>query len=134
MAQSYWLRVQRLRRKNIGVSDVVIGMTVVALGTSLPELVTAVMAAIRKSSDVALGGVVGSNISNILLVLGCTAVVDPLSIPKESLVSDIPMLALTTILLLVFVRSGHKLSRPEGAFLVLCYVSYMSLLHYKVAN
>lgn len=112
--------------KSFGVSDVVIGMTVVALGTSLPELVTAVMAAIRKSSDVALGSIVGSNISNILMVLGLTAVVEPLGIPRESVTQDIPMLTVTTILLLILVRSGHKLSRKEGLFFVVCYVAYMS--------
>ena len=111
---------------SMGISDVVIGMTVVALGTSLPELVTAVVAAIRKSSDVALGGVVGSNISNVLMVLGLTSVVHPLSIPRESMLYDLPMLAATTILLLMLVRSGHRLSRAEGGFFVLCYVGYMA--------
>ena len=109
----------------MGVSDVVIGMTVVALGTSLPELVTAVMAAIRKSSDVALGGVVGSNISNILLVLGATSIIHPLNIPDESIIYDLPMVAITTILFLTMVRSGHRLSRSEGAFFTMCYAGYM---------
>lgn len=110
---------------SFGISEVVIGMTVVALGTSLPELVTAIIAALRKSSDVALGSVVGSNISNIFAVLGATAIVQPLNIPAESLISDIPMLAFTTIMLLILVRSGHKLSRIEGGFFVLCYIGYM---------
>lgn len=109
-----------------GISEVVIGMTVVALGTSLPELATACMAAYRKSSDVALGSIVGSNISNIFLVLGATAFIQPLAIPDVSVLFDTPMLALTTIALLIMVRSGHRLSRPEGAFFVLCYVGYMT--------
>lgn len=110
----------------IGVSDMVIGMTVVALGTSLPELVTAVMAARRGASDVALGAVIGSNIFNIFMVLGMTAIIYPLQIPAESLTTDIPMVVITTILLLYFIRSDHKLCRKEGVFFVLLYFAYMA--------
>lgn len=111
---------------SIGVSDMVIGLTVVALGTSLPELVTAVMAARRGASDVALGTVIGSNIFNIFMVLGMTSIIHPLQIPAEALTSDIPMMVISTLLLLVFIRSGRKLSRTEGSFFVLLYFAYMA--------
>ena len=69
--------------KNFGVSDTIIGLTVVAVGTSMPELVTSVMAALRKHSDVAYGNIIGSNIYNVLFVLGATSLIKPIEIPQQ---------------------------------------------------
>ena len=107
-----------------GLSEGVIGTTVVAIGTCLPELVTAVMAALRGNTDIAVGNVVGSNISNLLLVPGVTAIVTPISY-NVAYNFDFLLVMVCTALLLVFAWSGRKqtLTRVNGAcFLVLCAV------------
>ena len=107
-----------------GLSEGVIGTTVVAIGTCLPELVTAVMAALRGNTDIAVGNVVGSNISNLLLVPGVTAIVTPISY-NVAYNFDFLLVMVCTALLLVFAWSGRKqtLTRVNGAcFLLLCAV------------
>lgn len=113
---------------NAGVSETVIGLTVVAIGTSLPELIACVVAVLRKHSDVALGNVVGSNIYNILGILGATAIIEPIAVPAEIMDFDIWVLLGVTALLIVQLRSGWKLSRIEGALLVALYIGYTVLL------
>lgn len=118
-----------------GISETVIGLTIVAVGTSLPELATSVVAAFRKKADVALGNVIGSNIFNILGILGITALVKPFSAKGDagagavSLISsiDIGALVLSVALLFLFALTARKLARWEGAVLLLCYVLYMGL-------
>lgn len=108
-----------------GVSDTVIGLTVVAVGTSLPEMVTSLMAALRRQADVALGNIVGSNIYNVLGILGITALVHPIQVPAQIMTLDIWVMLAATAGLLLFARSGHRLSRLEGAALLLAYVAYV---------
>lgn len=118
-----------------GISETVIGLTIVAVGTSLPELATSVVAAFRKKADVALGNVIGSNIFNILGILGVTALVKPFSVKGDagagavSLINpiDIGVLVLSVALLFLFALTARKLARWEGAVLLLCYVLYMGL-------
>lgn len=109
----------------LGVSDTVIGLTVVAIGTSLPELATSVMAAIKKQSDVALGNVIGSNIFNILSILGITALIKPIPIPAEILQFDLWIMIAASAALLLFAYSGRKISRIEGGLLLGAYVAYI---------
>ncbi len=116
--------------QGLGVSDAVIGLTVVAVGTSLPELATSVMAAIKKQSDVALGNVIGSNIFNILAILGITALVKPIPVPQEIINFDIWVMAAASTALLVFAYSGKKISRIEGAALLLSYMGYVAAVAY----
>lgn len=110
-----------------GVSDAVIGLTVVAAGTSLPELATSVVAAFRKQSDIAIGNVVGSNIFNILGILGVTATVSPISASGIGLLDAGAMLFLG-LLLLPFALTGRRISRPEGAVFLGVYGVYLFLL------
>jgi cation:H+ antiporter len=111
-----------------GISEAVIGLTVVAVGTSLPELIACVVAVIRKHADVALGNVVGSNIYNILGILGTTAVITPIEVPAEIARVDIWVMLGVTTLLIVQLRSGWRLSRVEGAVLVALYAGYTAFL------
>lgn len=111
-----------------GVSESVIGLTVVAIGTSLPELIACIVAVLRKHADVALGNVVGSNIYNVLGILGTTAIIQPVEVPTEIAGFDIWVMLGVTALLIVQLRSGWKLTRIEGALLVLLYAGYTLLL------
>ncbi|WP_285711748.1 calcium/sodium antiporter [Erythrobacter oryzae] len=111
-----------------GVSESVIGLTVVAVGTSLPELIACIVAVLRKHEDVALGNIVGSNIYNILGILGITAVIKPIEVPAEIAAFDIWVMLGVTALLLVQLRSGWRLSRIEGALLVALYIGYSLIL------
>lgn len=111
-----------------GVSESVIGLTVVAVGTSLPELVACIVAVIRKHEDVALGNVVGSNIYNILGILGGTAMITPIAVPAEIARFDIWAMLGVTALLIVQLRSGWRLSRIEGAILLALYCGYTTFL------
>lgn len=109
-----------------GVSEATIGLTIVAVGTSMPELVTSVIAARRGQSDVAFGNVVGSNLFNILGILGVTALLKPLQVPSAIAGFDIWMMLLATVLLIVVAISGWRISRREGASLVLGYTGYVA--------
>lgn len=106
-----------------GVSDVVIGLTVVAMGTSLPELATSLVAALRGHSDVAIGNVVGSNIFNMLGILGLVALVHPIDATGLSRI-DLGMMVTTAVALLPVARSGGRVNRVEGAILLAVYVAY----------
>ena len=106
----------------LGISQVVIGLTVVAVGTSLPELATSIVAAARSQTDIAVGNVIGSNIFNIAAILGTTSLVRPISIPESVLRQELPAVIVISVLLLPLLRSGWKLRRWEGAFLVTVYI------------
>ncbi|WP_396594755.1 calcium/sodium antiporter [Brevundimonas sp. R86498] len=114
--------------RDFGVSDTVIGLTVVAIGTSLPELVTSVMAAVRGRADVALGNVIGSNIYNVLGVLGITALLAPFEVPAAIARLDIWVMLAATALLVLFVRTGMKIVRLEGLILLAAYAGYIGWL------
>ncbi|MBB4659066.1 calcium/sodium antiporter [Parvularcula dongshanensis] len=114
--------------RSFGVSEAVIGLTLVAVGTSLPELVTSVIAARKGQADVALGNVVGSNIYNILGILGVTALVRPLEVPPEIARFDVWVMAASTVALVVAVVSGWRVTRTEGAMLLAAYAAYIAWL------
>lgn len=113
-----------------GVSKLVIGLTVLAVGTSLPELVVSVIAVIQGRSDLAIGNVVGSNIFNILAVLGVTDMFTPHGIPvsHQAVYFDIPIMVAVALLGSYLCATGKRLSRNEGAMLLLCYVGYLMAL------
>lgn len=107
-----------------GVPLSVVGATVVALGTSLPELVTSLVAALRREADLAVGNVVGSNIFNLAFILGVTAVVRPLPVPSSGLV-DLAILAVLSLLLLLFsVGRKRRVTRLQGTILLLSWIGY----------
>lgn len=109
--------------KLFNISDAIIGLTIVAIGTSLPELITSIVASYKKESDIAIGNVVGSNIFNILGILGITALIVPISLIGISSI-DLIIMVLTAVLLLPLSKSGMRISRIEGLFLVAGYVAY----------
>ena len=113
---------------SFGMSQKLIGLTIVAIGTSLPELVTSMVAAIKTENDIALGNVLGSNIFNILLILGASATINPITV-APALGIDLIFLIVVTLILGAFMFVGEsrksKLSRKEGIVLVLIYVAYI---------
>ncbi|MCI7598382.1 MAG: calcium/sodium antiporter [Prevotella sp.] len=115
---------------SLGVSDAVIGLTIVACGTSLPELATSVVSARRGQSGIAIGNVLGSNVFNILMILGITGIIQPMQISGITSV-DLSMLVASMILLWLFSYTKYTLSRWEGAVLVAVFLGYISWL---VAN
>jgi cation:H+ antiporter len=114
--------------RTLGVSETVIGLTVVAAGTSLPELVTSIVAGLRKQPDVAYGNIVGSNIYNILGILGVTALIQPIPVPSEILRVDVWVMLAATFLMLFFTWTGWRLSRAEGLSFLAGYVAYVAWL------
>jgi cation:H+ antiporter len=116
-----------------GISETVIGVTIVAIGTSMPELVTSIIAVRKGQGDVALGNVLGSNIFNILFILGITAVVQPMQIPSEIIQRDIWVMCAATLMLVVFARTGWTVGRREGAVMLACYGAYLGFLLWQLA-
>jgi cation:H+ antiporter len=125
--------------KMIGVSETLIGLTIVAVGTSLPELATSVIAAYKKSFDIALGNIVGSNIFNIFLILGVSSIIRPL-IPPPAINVDIAIAGgASLILMLAIILSGHptffgkryEIPRAQGLLFLLFYFSYLAYLVYR---
>ncbi|WP_338244048.1 calcium/sodium antiporter [Aurantiacibacter hainanensis] len=112
---------------NLGVSDEVIGLTVVAVGTSLPELVTSAIAAIKRQGEIALGNVLGSNIYNVLFIGGVTGIVSPTQIPAGILQFDLVVLMAVSAVVMFFAFTGGRLSRVEGAVLVAGYAGYTAV-------
>ena len=108
-----------------GVSETVIGLTLVAFGTSLPELATAIVAAFRGHTEVALGNVLGSNIFNILLILGALFIVTPVTVAPELLAFDIWVLAGVTLLAVPVMLTGKRIGRIKGAVFVLLYACFI---------
>jgi cation:H+ antiporter len=111
--------------RSFGLSEAVIGLTLVAVGTSLPELATSVIAAIRRHGDVAFGNIIGSNIFNALGIAGTTAIVTPIAVPAEIIRLDIWVMMATAVLLVVFAISGWRISRKEAAVFLVAYGGYL---------
>lgn len=118
--------------RSLGVSESIIGLTLVAGGTSLPELATSVVAALKKNPEIAIGNVVGSNLFNIFFVLGCSATITPMSLGGINNF-DLLVLLSSGILLWFFglVFKKRTITRVEGVVLVLCYIAYTTVLIYK---
>lgn len=112
----------------LGMSETVVGLTVVAIGTSLPELVTSMVAAKKKQNDIAVGNVIGSNIFNILFILGISSAISPIT-PKDAFVM-LDALILTGIMAFTFLLSliGKKINRPMGVVMILIYAAYTAFL------
>jgi len=113
--------------QELGVSEAVIGLTIVAAGTSLPELATWVVSALKKNPDIAIGNIVGSNLFNILAIAGTSSMVKPIVAKNVNYVDLLVMLGLT-LLLLPLVKSGQKISRAEGWALIVVYLCYLAWL------
>lgn len=109
------------------VSQVIIGLTIVAVGTSLPELITSVVASLKKEGDIAIGNVVGSNIFNLLSILGITAVILPIASEGIKFI-DLGMFVLTAVIMLPLAWTGFVLKRWEGVLLIILYIIYVYLI------
>jgi cation:H+ antiporter len=117
--------------RSIGLSEAVIGLTIVAIGTSLPEFATSLVAALKKEADIAVGNVVGSNIFNILGILGISAVVTPLSSSGITGI-DLGVMATFALALWCFSITGHRISRAEGILMIVAYAGYVAWLVARV--
>lgn len=112
--------------RSAGVSEWLIGLTVVAVGTSLPEMAAAVVGAYRGEADLVLGNVAGSNLFNVLLILGATAAVRPMDVPPAALALDLPVMVGFAVLLFAVVANGRRVHRWEGALLLAAYVGFIA--------
>ncbi|WP_210469341.1 calcium/sodium antiporter [Sporosarcina sp. 6E9] len=109
---------------SLGMSETLVGLTIIAIGTSLPELVTSISAALKKESEIALGNIVGSNIFNILFVLGASATISPLAV-NDKVFSDVVFMIVLTVVLLIFSRTSFKVGKREGVVLAAAYIIYL---------
>jgi cation:H+ antiporter len=114
--------------RTFGVSETVIGLTLVAIGTSLPELATTLVAALRGKADVALGNVIGSNIFNLLAIIGVASLVGPIAVKPEFLTTDLWVMLAASLILIPFVFFGRDITRMAGIGLTSLYVGYLAFL------
>jgi cation:H+ antiporter len=121
--------------KALGVSEKLIGLTIVAVGTSLPELATSIVAALRKEMDISIGNLIGSNVFNILAVIGLAAMVRPISIPggffESGLIYDYLVMMVVSFLPFVLMYKDNTIRRGGGLLLLACYIGYMGYLVYN---
>jgi cation:H+ antiporter len=120
--------------QELGISDLVIGLTIVALGTSLPELAASVMGALKGEHDIAIGNIIGSNIFNLLAVLGLPGVIRPGAIDAAAMGRDFPVMFILTLVLFVMAygfRGPGRINRVEGATLLTAYIGYQTLLYFS---
>lgn len=120
--------------RKLGIPQLVVGLTIVAMGTSAPEAAVSITAALRDNAEIAIGNVVGSNILNILIILGITAVIVSVAIQKSTLMIEIPYMIVITVVLILFGLTGNCVSRVEGAILwalFIVYLGYMLVLARK---
>ena len=110
----------------LGVSEWLIGLTVVAVGTSLPEMAAAVAGAVRGEADIVLGNVAGSNLFNVLLILGVTAAVQPMGVPATALKVELPVMTGFAVLLMLVVANGLRVHRWEGGLLLAAYAGFVA--------
>lgn len=118
----------------LGISDVVIGLTIVALGTSLPELAASIMSIVKGEHDLAIGNVIGSNMFNLLAVLGMPGIIRPGKFPAEVLSRDYPVMIGLTLLMSIMaygLRGPGHINRYEGAILLIVYLGYMAMLCFE---
>lgn len=114
--------------RQFGISERVIGVTIIAIGTSLPELITSIIAALSKRTDLALGNILGSNIMNILSIIGITAIINPIHISEAFIQSDFLWMIGISIFLYPLMRSKMRISKAEGSVLLLSYFAYLYFL------
>jgi cation:H+ antiporter len=116
--------------RTLGVSDAVIGLTVVAIGTSAPELVTTVVSTMRGNREIAIGNLIGSSVFNLTIILGVTVTVAPhgVPVPDDVLAADLVLLVVVALGAVPAMMSGSRMSRLEGGLFVAVYVGYLSWL------
>ncbi|MDH3277136.1 MAG: calcium/sodium antiporter [Nitrosopumilus sp.] len=115
---------------NFGISELFMGLTIVAIGTSLPELITSVVAARKGHTDLVVGNIVGSNIFNILAILGISSLISSITVNEQILI-DVGIMLAFSLVLIPIMRSGFVISRKEGIFLVIGFIGYVIFLLYR---
>lgn len=108
----------------LGMSEALIGLTIVAIGTALPEFITSIIAAVKKETEIALGNIVGSNIFNVFFILGAASLISPFHISAD-IFTDIIVMIVFTVILLVFSRTQFTIARGEGVLLMIIYIGYL---------
>lgn len=116
--------------KRLGIPQIVIGLTIVAMGTSIPEAAVSITAALKGNADISVGNILGSNILNVLIILGLTSAIIPISIQKSSLLIDMPFMIIVTLIFILMGKSDNSISRFEGGFLWLLFILYLGYLFY----
>ena len=111
--------------RDFGVSEAFIGLTIVAVGTSLPELATSLIAAFRRQSEIAIGNIIGSNIFNILGILGATAIIAPIPVAARFLTFDLPIMIAVSGVLTVLLVTRPSIGRGMGLLLLIAYAAYV---------
>lgn len=120
--------------RHFEISELVIGVTIVAFGTSLPELATSLVAAFRKEPDMSLGNIIGSNIFNTCFILGGVSLIEPMRVSHQAATFDLPASALVGLLLFPLMRRGNRIGRLDALVLLLAYVAYVSLSYWRSAG
>lgn len=111
--------------KKFHIPEIIIGLTIVSIGTSMPELFVSITSALEGYSDMALGNIVGSNLCNLLLILGLSAILKPVTFQKETRIYEIPMCLLFTIILAIFCNTGNRISRIEAVALIILFTLFL---------
>lgn len=114
--------------RTLGISELVIALTIVAAGTSAPELFTSLVAALRKQSDISIGNILGSNIFNVLGILGATSLISPQTVNHQVFVFDLPVMVAVSCACLPIMMSHRRISRSEGVLLLCIYAAYVTVL------
>lgn len=124
------VRCAVLVAQEFGISDLVIGLTIIAVGTSLPELAASIASVIKKEADIAVGNVIGSNMFNMLAVIGIPGLINPAAFGPDVIYRDFPVMLAMTLLMgwMVFIHGAGRFYRSEGGFLLLCFILYQCWL------
>ncbi len=120
--------------RQFGLSEIFIGLSIVAVGTSLPELATSVVAGARGESDISVGNVIGSNIFNICLVIGTIGLFNPMAVDMGLMRFEFPFLFILSAIVFIFCRTKFTINRLEGLFFLLCFFAFISLSYYMGNN
>jgi cation:H+ antiporter len=132
IGQNLFIDNVKIVAQTLGMSDLMIGLTVVAIGTSLPELITSIIATLRGEVGLTIGNILGSNILNILFILGTTSAITPITL-GDTFPIDIMICTITSIILIIFIYIGKKytIARWQGGVFVLLYIAYIAFLIYR---
>lgn len=116
--------------ERFGIPQLVVGLTIVAMGTSMPEAAVSINSALKGNAGITIGNIVGSNILNILIILGVTAVITTVAVQKSTIWIEIPYMMIITVLLLVLGKSGNQITLSEGIILWVAFLLYLGYLFY----
>ncbi len=127
-SSDYFVKAASSIAQRLGVSEFIIGLTIVAVGTSLPELASSITASFLRQDEIIIGNIVGSNIANILLILGVSAIIRPVTFGLEVLYFAVPVLIFISIVLLLLMKNYKQITRTHGLILVAFYALFLLIL------